>query len=431
MGAVRTSDIKEGTRARKTYKNVEKLAESIKEHGLIQPILLSNEMVLIAGGRRLRAIKHLGWEEIPEEYIKYRRDVSELELRELELLENVERENLTYQEECQAKLELDRLWKEIHGDAVKDRTRNGWSLRKSAALVGENPSNFAKDVSLAQAMHEIPELAQCQNKAEAHRLLNKMMESHDRREAIRSAPEEKKGSIKYANHHFRIGDAVEELKKMHPTNAYFAEVDPPYAVDLTELTARNPTRAASHTHTYYHEISKQIYPQVCRDIATELYRTLGEHAWVIWWFAWDWERFIFRLLKRVGFKVDRVPSIWVKAHTACASQNAKYLPARDYEQFFLARKGNAVIERAHGCVYTHQGVPSNKRTCSAEKPVELYEEIIDTLLPQGERCVGIIPFLGSGNCLRALYKKGHTGFGFDRSEQNKEYFLHKVLEDQQ
>ena len=67
MGAVRTSDIKEGTRARKTYKNVEKLAESIKEHGLIQPILLSNEMVLIAGGRRLRAIKHLGWEEIPEE----------------------------------------------------------------------------------------------------------------------------------------------------------------------------------------------------------------------------------------------------------------------------------------------------------------------------------------------------------------------------
>ncbi len=70
------------------------LSESIKNHGVFQPIIVKKGIRgydLIAGERRLRASKMAGIDKIPA-IVK---DFSDDEMREIALLENIQRENLT------------------------------------------------------------------------------------------------------------------------------------------------------------------------------------------------------------------------------------------------------------------------------------------------------------------------------------------------
>lgn len=73
---------------------LQELAESIKNYGVFQPIIVKKSIKgydLIAGERRLRASKIAGKETIPA-IIK---DFSDEQMREIALLENLQRENLT------------------------------------------------------------------------------------------------------------------------------------------------------------------------------------------------------------------------------------------------------------------------------------------------------------------------------------------------
>lgn len=82
---------------------LKELAESIRAHGLAQPLLISpsaipGEFELVAGERRLRASKMAGLTEIPCVV----RPVSERERSELSLIENIQREDLNALEEADA-----------------------------------------------------------------------------------------------------------------------------------------------------------------------------------------------------------------------------------------------------------------------------------------------------------------------------------------
>lgn len=81
---------------RKTFNDeaLNELAESIKNYGVFQPIIVKKSIKgydLIAGERRVRASKKAGLEKIPA-IIK---DFSDELMREIALLENLQRENLT------------------------------------------------------------------------------------------------------------------------------------------------------------------------------------------------------------------------------------------------------------------------------------------------------------------------------------------------
>lgn len=56
--------IKIGDRIRKDFGDIKELAEDIKENGLINPPVINKEYILLAGERRVRACKSLGWEQI-------------------------------------------------------------------------------------------------------------------------------------------------------------------------------------------------------------------------------------------------------------------------------------------------------------------------------------------------------------------------------
>lgn len=80
---------------------IEELAESIDEHGIIQPIVVRKKddyYEIIAGERRWRAAKELGFRNIPS-IIK---DKDDFEVAQLALVENIQRENLNPVEQARA-----------------------------------------------------------------------------------------------------------------------------------------------------------------------------------------------------------------------------------------------------------------------------------------------------------------------------------------
>ena len=57
--------IRIGERDRSDLGNLDELADSIKAVGLLHPVVVTADNELVAGGRRLAAVKQLGWSEVP------------------------------------------------------------------------------------------------------------------------------------------------------------------------------------------------------------------------------------------------------------------------------------------------------------------------------------------------------------------------------
>ena len=80
---------------------LKELSDSIKEHGVFQPIIVKKSIKgyeIIAGERRVKASELAGLEEIPAII----RDFNDTQMMEIALLENLQRENLTAIEEANA-----------------------------------------------------------------------------------------------------------------------------------------------------------------------------------------------------------------------------------------------------------------------------------------------------------------------------------------
>ena len=99
--------------------SLQELAESLKQFGLLQPILVQNRgdyYEIIAGERRWRAAKIAGLKEVPVIV----RELTDQEIVEISLIENIQREDLNPIEEAQA---YKRLLTEFHlkQDEVAER----------------------------------------------------------------------------------------------------------------------------------------------------------------------------------------------------------------------------------------------------------------------------------------------------------------------
>jgi len=91
---------------RRRFEGLEVLAESIREQGVLQPLLVrslgNGRYAIVAGERRYRAAKMAGLAEVPVRVL----DLSEKEARLLALVENLQREDLNPYEETLGVLEL-------------------------------------------------------------------------------------------------------------------------------------------------------------------------------------------------------------------------------------------------------------------------------------------------------------------------------------
>ncbi len=79
---------------------LEELAASIREHGVLHPVVVrpvDEAFELVVGERRLRACQLLGWQSVPAIV----REMSDSEVAEIALIENVQREGLSFFEEAE------------------------------------------------------------------------------------------------------------------------------------------------------------------------------------------------------------------------------------------------------------------------------------------------------------------------------------------
>jgi ParB family transcriptional regulator, chromosome partitioning protein len=93
---IHVDNIKVGDRRRKDFGDIAALANGIQRVGLLEPIIVEEHgpehLRLIAGDRRLRAVKMLGWKTISAHL---RGEMTDEELRDIELEENENRKSLT------------------------------------------------------------------------------------------------------------------------------------------------------------------------------------------------------------------------------------------------------------------------------------------------------------------------------------------------
>ncbi len=87
--------IKIKTRIRKDLGDIEPLKKSIIRLGLLSPLIVSDAYELLAGRRRLEAIKQLSWKTVPIIIVKTK---SRLKKLDIELEENFARKDFTYSE---------------------------------------------------------------------------------------------------------------------------------------------------------------------------------------------------------------------------------------------------------------------------------------------------------------------------------------------
>lgn len=92
-----------GERRRQDNGDVQGLADSIAQYGLLHPPVVDAENRLVAGGRRLAACKSLGWQFIE---VRSLGSLTDAELREIELEENLRRKDLTPTERSRTIVQL-------------------------------------------------------------------------------------------------------------------------------------------------------------------------------------------------------------------------------------------------------------------------------------------------------------------------------------
>lgn len=413
---VKISEIKEGTRFRKDLGDILSLVESIREKGVIQPITVSTDFTLLAGQRRLTAAKEAGLAQIPA---LIREIKGEVDLREIELIENLCRLDFSYAERAALVKEIDRLYQEKHMD---------WSGRKTANLLNRGHSSVARDIKLANAIELMPEIALEKTADDAHKMIAKVEERQvvgelRRRQSLPGLDKGVQAMLALANANYRVGDTFKGLAEM-PSDGLSSiiECDPPYGIDLTN-TKRGKEEPGAIVQTY-NEVSAVGYDLFLGELCRELYRVASPSAFLVFWFGPTWHTQVMSNLRAAGWLVDDIPCIWAKQ--GGQTMHPEYYLARTYEPFFLCRKGKPILnQRGRSNVFSFSGETGKYHP--TQRPISLMQDLLSTLGVELQTV--LVPFLGSGVTLRAAYKCGMRASGWDMSGEYKDKFLLAVEED--
>ena len=381
---------------------IAELAVSIQSKGQLHPLTVAPidrvrfpdapdhiKYQLIAGYRRLLALALLKMRTIT---VELRENLTQLEQEEIELDENLMREDLSWQEEIKAKSRLVDLRKQLYGDSIRD----------VATHVSESRGELWEDQRLAKAIELIPELANSKNKTQAQNKLRLLT----RREALTvKAAELAAGSsnphLLSFEHKIRLGDALQEVKKWSSGVFHCIVTDPPYGINLdtgeTKKGNAHPTIYADDTYDVM-DLTAQIIP--------EAYRILQDNTHAYFFFDIKQYARIFRLLTDAGFTVDPIPLVWVKP----GSGQVNHPDSRwgsGYEACFFCRKGTrALLKQGQSNVLQHDPVPSGKKIHPVEKPVSLIRQLIESSTAPGETVVDF--FGGSGSTAEAALQTGRN-----------------------
>ena len=164
---------------RKTFDEdaLQELSDSIKEHGVFQPIIVKKGIKgyeIIAGERRVKASIMAGLKEIPAIV----RDFNDQEMMEIALLENLQRENLTAIEEANAYKKL--------------QENLNITQEELAKRLGKSRSHITNMLGLLSLPNDIQKDVQEKNISMAHaRILSKLENKNQQEDLVKKIKKEK------------------------------------------------------------------------------------------------------------------------------------------------------------------------------------------------------------------------------------------------
>lgn len=382
---IEISTITIGDRIRRDFSHVPDLAESLREDGLIQPIVLTYDRTLIAGESRIRAAKSLGWTTIRA---VFRGVLSPVQLGILEATENNARKGLTWQERC---LSVDKVHRLRSTDAaLKGET---WTLRETGRLLGQGKSAVQYCTYVAEFLHANDvEIWKADALTEAFRILCKREEVAANKLIVADLTKGTAPMVKY------VGPVLvpptltddELFSGPPPTGAGFTigvsspdegdempggvTIQPPLnaipVIELSKMLLKGDSRVIIKTfpdESFDHVITDWPYgndpdmfikdiestkaehwPEYCRqlhtDLTPEFFRLIRPGGFFITWtdtmeFQRDYD-----LAVAAGFSVQRWPLIWHKT-SGSANQAAQYNFTKNYEVAIVCRKGGSVLNK--------------------------------------------------------------------------------------
>ena len=196
---------------------LEELAASIREHGVLQPVLVRprgpNQFQLVAGERRWRAAKIAGLAAIPALVEDLDDDVA----LEIAVIENLQREDLSPLEEAS-----------IYDRMIKD---HGYSVRKLAQKLGKDKGYLENRLRLADAPQEVRDLVSLRKDTLSHAY--ELMKVDDPKKRKRLAGQVARGELSLV----KLREKIEGRPARVAAEDERPEAFAPGAEDLSEAAA--------------------------------------------------------------------------------------------------------------------------------------------------------------------------------------------------
>ncbi len=390
-------------RQRKDLGNVAELAESIQRLGLINPIVVDLESVLVAGERRLTACLSLGWTSIPAQFTN---DISEYELQCIELEENVKRKDLTWQEEAQAVERFHNL---------KLANEDGWINDNTAEALGLSVQHVGKLIAVAK---EIPTNTKVAEALALTAAINLVTRSTERRktaaldnvgvqlaQVIPPAVDEETGEVilvaerepapllHCSFHDWQPGYDGSKFNLIH--------CDFPYGINV----ANSPRQSAALAD--YYPDSPDIYWALLDRLALAMDNVVADSANLIFWFSMDFYCETKKLLELMGWTVNPFPLIWHKSDNSGIAPDPQRWPRRTYETAFVASRGERPLTSA-GPRSNSIAYPGSRADAIhiSEKPLEMVKHFMSMYCD--EYSMVLDPTCGSAAALKAAKSLGAT-----------------------
>ena len=441
--SIKLTDIDMGERARIEYEHIDELITDIKSVGLINDICVmfrpAKPYLLLAGGRRLTAIKQMAW---PTVSCKIYPTLTQLEILIVELSENLNRDDLSPIVILQQRAKIFKLIQRNNLDTGKKPA----TIDQIAKVIGCDKSTLSRDLKMAAAMEQHPEIAvkatsrkdiaNSINKMQAASIMEEISDRHDKddleegldainkKTPIKSKtttnsdePKDeakiKSDSVKMLLKNFIVGDTFETCQKLIDNKATvnLVELDPPYAIDYTKV------KQSKENTESYEEIPEEEYYIFMKKCLEDAWALLPPDGWAVCWYAISkYHDMILRLARGVGFTNLGIPAIWTKPNSTGQNNQPTINLSSTYETFFILRKGKAFLNKnARANEFRYPNVKGKSH--ATEKPVELYQDIFSTLVPRGSHILSM--FAGSGSPIIAGFLEGMQILGIDSAKKHK------------
>ena len=425
---VAISKIVVGDRFRKKYGDIDDLAISIQDKGLLHPLILDDSLNLIAGGRRLAAMKQLGWNRTAA---IIRKAKSKIDSLEVELLENVMRLDMEWQERTALVKKINSLY---------ETKETNWTQEDTAELLNRSTGSISSSLKLADAMEHIPELAEAKTEEDAHKKLSQLQEAlivnelEKRRKArveSNTVDDKLEALLKTYEESYIVSDIFDGLSLLEDNDTYirFMEVDPPYGIDLIN---KKRTVGKNEQIETYKEIPQDIYEEFLNKLTKELFRVSSDEAHIVFWFGIQWYKEVYSALTQNGWVIDPIPAIWTKTHGQTNDPQNKL--ARAFEPFFYGKKKSAEYgifrstSQGRLNLFSFDRVFGGDKYHPTQRSIDLMKELVSLFgdfLPKDKTKV-LVPFAGSGATIIAARELGYQSFGYDINDEYKSKYLVEI-----